>query len=281
MAYLEFLRVRTRLLWFGGILLAVIAVALVSAHSGHLHVQAGPSNVNVLGDDDLSAAGAHAGRGARHAAGLAGGIPVDPLLLLAGFMALIFASIVGPSLNREWDTLDFSWTQPISRVKLALVYMSVDAAGIACAFLFAFCCTLVPFAANGWLSLVAVQSDTVTVALVALGSAFMWYALLQAASSWYAGRAAGVAQGVSWAAFTLLLSLGKTPDFGPLFHDVVLALNFLNPLAYVDSFTVLQSAVVTENVILPLSLDMRLLAVWSIGLTACAIAVAGWKRLEA
>ncbi|MFZ1124657.1 MAG: hypothetical protein WAN59_05920 [Candidatus Baltobacteraceae bacterium] len=283
MAYVEFLRVRTRLLWFAAILAACALFIAVSAHGGGVHVRVGNGGADVtgvLGDDDASGAATGANHGTSNLAAALGAIPGDALLVAAGLLTLIFGSIVGPSLNREWDTLDFAWTQPLSRTRLALAYMSVDAGGIACAFVLALAFAFVPLSAAGLLGSVVVQRDALEVALVGLGSAFMWYALLQAASSWYAGRAGGLAQGLSWAAFTLLLGLGQTEQFGPLFHALLLALNFVNPLAYLSALTIHQNGTVTENAILPVGLGLRVLLVWAIGLAACALALAGWKRLE-
>jgi hypothetical protein len=280
MAYIEFLRVRTRLLWFVGLLLVFVSFTALSAHGGggvHVSIQNGGSDVSGgVGTNDTSGAPG----GANTLAAVIPAIPADALFVAVGLLTLIFGSIVGPSLNREWDTLDFAWTQPISRARLALTYIGVDAAGIACAFVLAFGCSLVPLAAVGVVSHIAVQPDTLEVALVGLGSAFMWYAILQAASAWYAGRAAGLVQGLSWAGFTILLALGTTQAFGPLFHAAVLALNCLNPLAYVSSLSIHPDGAVTEGSVLPLSMGIRAALVWALGLAACAVAVAGWKRLE-
>jgi hypothetical protein len=262
MAYVELLRVRTLFLWFAAMVIGLVALVTISTHGSGVHVQIGGANA---GSSDLAAR--------------VGPIPADALLLVAGLLTVIFGSILGPSLNREWETLDLAWTQPVSRVRLALTYLSVDAGAIACAFALSLCCAFVPLAAIGFLGNVALEPDTLVVALVDLGSAFMWYALVQAASAWYAGRA-GFVVGLSWAAFTVLLLVGTTQGFGPLFHDVVLALNCFNPLAYVSSLTIQQNETVTENAILPLTLGLRLLTVWVIGVAACAIAIAGWKRLE-
>ncbi len=279
MAYVEYLRVRKSLYIFGGILTAMIVFVLVSLLSvqnadgaTHFRFQLGNAIVLEKGHD-----------GKLHQVSLSGmpglAIPIGALFGMAAYCAMVFATVVCTSLNKERDGLDFPLTHPISRVRFALSYFAVDAAGICAAFvigLVVLC--FVPLAAAGVLGRIVLDSGGLWIAVLGLGIAFMWFGVLQAATA-SLRFSGGLMAGLSWAFFVVLLFLPRATILGPLVHELVLVLNLVNPLAYFSDITGLRNNV-TVGSIFALSVATRAAIVWAIALAAGAIAILTWKRLE-
>jgi hypothetical protein len=229
----------------------------------HISVAPGPDSK----DDDFAAL-----------AGKDFGIPVGLLFGIASFVALAFATIVGTSLNKENTLGGFAFTKPLSRERLALTYFAVDAVSIVAAFALAVVLGLVALVILGILGRLYVDRTALSIAALGLGVSVMWYGMLQALTAGMRFRA-GMFIGIGWGLFSILAALHGVVELGPTFHAVVATLNYLNPLAYYTSLSMSGSDVTTSS-LLGLSEPLRLLIPYSIGIIGCAIAIAGWKRVE-
>jgi ABC-type transport system involved in multi-copper enzyme maturation permease subunit len=254
--YVEFLRVRRALIIYAIVIVALTILNTVSLNIGHVHVV----------DSDPHIAKLH--------------IPLTIVLTVAAFGSLLFGTLLAGSLNRERETLALSWTRPIPRERLALNYMLVDLAGVVVAFFITLLVGAVPLVTTHLISRIYVDSDVLTGVVLMLGVTVMWYGIVQAATSWYRGRA-GLAVGLSWAFFILLLVIGHRGNFGPLVEAVTAALNYINPLAYASSYGSVEGYGMDTTSYLGLPENVRLLASWCIGIAACAVAIFAWKRSEA
>ena len=158
-------------------------------------------------------------------------VPLGVLFGIAGFVAIGFATILGTSLNKENTLGGFAFTKPISRERLALTYFAVDAGGIVAMFLYVVLFEFIELAILGIGDRVVVDPNAFAVLAIGLGAAAMWYGLLQAVTS--ALRfPGGMFIGIGWGVFITLIPLSLFMGFGPVFHALVMALNYLNPLAY-------------------------------------------------
>jgi hypothetical protein len=199
-------------------------------------------------------------------------IPLSFLVIGAGFIATIIASILGASLNRERPNLALTWTKPVSRERFALTYIGVDAIGILSAFAIVLAAALFVLWAIGAGGFVAVDRDVMSDLLLCLGIAFAYYGVLQALSA--AAARGGAAVGISWpVAFALVLV--ASVQLPAVLHQAIIALNFLNPIAYLTSV-----GKGTAESILPVTLQVRIALVWLLAVASCAVAVVIWKRLE-
>jgi len=280
MAYVEFLRVRKSFYFFAGIIAAMIAVLLVSLFASH----GGSSNGGFrleLGSAIVIQKGAD-GRLHQVAVNSMSGlnVPLGALFGIAAYCAAVFATVISTSLNRERDGLDFPFTRPVSRQRMALSYFAVDLAAIFAAFAFAFVVLcLVPLATAGLLGHITTTPQAWWILALGLGMSFMWYGTIQAVT---AGMriGGGLIAGGSWALFGVLLVLPGAQWLGPIVHGVVVALNYVNPLAYFNSIHENAAHEMTVGSTLGLGIAARAGLVWIIGIGACAIALTSWKRIE-
>jgi len=279
MAYVEFLRARKAFYFFAGITAALIGFILLSLFASHggsndtFRLQFGSAIVIQKGAD---------GRLHQVAVNSMSGlnVPLGALFGIAAYCAAIFATVLSTSLNRERDGLDFPFTRPVSRERMALSYFAVDIAAIFAAFAWAFVVLcLVPLATAGLLGHITSTPQAWWILGLGLGMSFMWYAIIQAVTSGMRSGGGWVAGG-SWALFGVLLALPGATWFGPIVHAAVVALNYLNPIAYINSITVNSANEVTAGSALGLGIAARACLVWIIGFAACAIALTSWKRIE-
>lgn len=279
MAYVEFLRIRKAFLIYAGVIATLIAFLLLSLFASH-----GGSGHDTFRLELGSAVVLQKGADGRiHQVPLGGmpgiAVPLGALLGIAGYCAMVFATIVSTSLNRERETLDFPFTRPVPRQRIALSYFAVDLAGIVAAFLFALAVMcLTPLAVAGVLGRIVVDPQAWWIGVLGLGISFMWYGIIQAVTAPYRGGGGWIA-GSSWAVFGLLLLLPGATFLGPIVHLAVMTLNLVNPLAYFTSLTGTTHDV-SAGSIFGLGIAARAGVVWVIGLAACALAALSWKRLE-
>ncbi len=277
MAYVEFLRVRNALYVFAGIVTALIAFLLISLLASHgggndtFRLSLGNAIILTKGPD-----------GRIHQSSLSAdpraSIPLSALFGIAGYAATVFATVVSTSLNKERDGLDFPFTRPVPRERMALEYFLVDFGGVLAAFVFSFVIMcLVPLATAGLLGRITPDESSLWMALLGLGIGVMWFGIIQALTAPYR-RAGGWTVGVSWAVFLGLLALPGMTYLGPVVHAAAMALNFFNPLAYFTSLVVGHDSAGSQ--VFDFSLPARVGLVWTIGLAACALAIASWKRVE-
>jgi hypothetical protein len=263
MTYVQFLRLRKMLTIYAIMTGAVFLIFVAVAHAPNASFQI----------DGVP----------RHQVHHSSSMPLSGVLFLSAWCAIIFATIVGMSLNRENDGVEMVWTKPIARGRLAVEYILMDFAGIVVAFAFAVALCLLALASVGSLASLTVDARTLPTLVIGLGAAVMWYGLLQGISSWQPGGRGGLVIGVSWTATFVLASMaGGTINANQSLHQFFLAIDVINPVAYFSSYT-LSAYGAHASPVLPQALagtEMRSTLTWGIGLLGCTAAVIGWKRLE-
>jgi hypothetical protein len=253
MYYIELLRLRKSFIIYGGILMSLFLLSMITTHWPGTVVHKGES----------------------------GTIPLSVLLSIVGFCAIIFATAIGTSLNRENDGVEMVWTKPIARERLALMYVALDLAAIVVAFLVPLALAVLIFASFGLTKVIQPDDKWISVLILTFGIAFMWYGLLQGLTSWQSGRG-GIVVAVSWAAAAVVLPvLMAATARSPGLHEVVMLLNLLNPLAYLSSSAHVQIGVdAGAPTLIPHDVWARAAMTWGFGLLGSLAAVVGWKRLE-
>ncbi|MEO6989994.1 MAG: hypothetical protein ABI346_01060, partial [Candidatus Baltobacteraceae bacterium] len=252
MVYPEYLRVRRVLrtvliVVVVGTLLALIVLALTRGHWGSVSFNDGAS-VRI----DSHAAGAHrvslyealASKGVR--------IPIAALIGIAGLFSAIVATVLGTSLNRENETLATIWTKPAARFRIALAYAGVDAVGILAAGAISVVIGVLSILAFlGVLPLLTFGNGTLQTLLLVTGFAFATYGTISALTSW-TRRSGGIVAGLFWPIGLLIYGM-MAVSVPEGVHATVVAINFLNPLAYLG--TVSDKGVQS---LLPVALNARI-----------------------
>jgi ABC-type transport system involved in multi-copper enzyme maturation permease subunit len=202
-------------------------------------------------------------------------IPVVALAPVAMFLAMIYATSSGLSLNREAQTLALSWTKPLSRPAVALRLIATDVVMLVTAYVFAWLIVLgVVAAANGTL----IGSPQVPAIIgLSLGVTLMWYALIQAITAALPANT-GIVVGLLWPG-ALVLS-GLNGSINPTVDTVIRVLNAFNPLAYLNSAS--HSSVTTQATgYWQLAPGEAAAIVWVLSVVFLVVAVALWQRREA
>ncbi len=248
MAYVEFLRVRGTLIWFTIVVTILVALALLGYALSDVHhkiiLEKHTENVILL----------------------------SWLLVPASYIAGIVACIAGSYLSSEREHVALAWTKPVSRVRFSLGYLAVDVAAILVAYVVVLAFgELFTLWAMG-LNHIVVDANAGRTFLVGLGFAFALYGVVRALGTAF-GRG-GLIAGMSWAIGSVLVLLGALP-LPWVLHDLAIAVNFLNPLAYLAGLGGGNS-----NSVLPLSFEGRLICEWLLVLVATATSVVAWNRLE-
>ena len=250
MIYVEYLRVRSALIWHAGVIGALLLLILSTNHNAAVTVDGHPA--------------------------VTSGLPIALGLLvpIAMFFGAIYASSVGSSLNRENGTRDISWTKPVSRTVLALQFVLVDLAGVAIAFTIAMLAVIAVVVRIGAVPLF--DASFVPQLALGLGIAAMWYALIQVLTFWF-GSGARAVGGILWPVALLALGIAHAPGVYGVFAR---ALDVVNPLGYMSGFSVNSSGGHGES-LWTLPVEERALIVWLFTAAFCAIAIALWPRKEA
>lgn len=269
MLYLEFLRVRRVAVWYAGIIVAIVAFIVIGALLGHdAHVafsdsdSGGSSHVNVKGLDSLGIVP----------------VPVEAFAGIAAFCAIAFATALAASFNRETAYAHFTFVRPIARLRMAALIAAVDVAAIFVGAIFAFVMAMLAVAGSlGSHAHYIFSSETFALVFLGLGAAFMWYAILQAVSSWTSGRGGGFV-GLAAGLMGFALPGSHWTFLGPIVY-VFRAILYIDPLAYFSSVTTSGSAV-TVGSFSPGSMLERGLSAWILGAVFLGIAAFFWNRVE-
>lgn len=220
MSYVESMRARRLLFWFTIIVAAILVLALwgilTAIHYAGTHGQMHPG-----GHTDTATLSK-----------LLGSLILAPLLV---------ATLLAPSLSNEGQTAPLLWTRPAARGSIAWQYTLVDVRailiGYAIAILAAFI-GLVVIEAYGGKQIGEVMSPLVLdwpqsagSAAITLAVSLMVYAAIRIISARLPGKGGAIA-GFTWIGMVLLLILSHygLPD---VLRDLVLAVNYLNPLVWV------------------------------------------------
>ncbi|HME80598.1 MAG TPA: hypothetical protein VKF82_00830 [Candidatus Eremiobacteraceae bacterium] len=258
MYYKEIVTVSRALMWLvislAMILGAVILVSALSPH-GHVSVQAGDTPSSGGPTSFVALLGT--------AALLAGGI---------------MATVLGVPLAKENEGhLELAWTKPYSRTQYATAIALVDSAALIISTLLGFV-TLVAIldvvhSPITWGFNTAVSVNIVRFLLFPLA----WYGLLNALSA--SARGGARVQGLVWLIAIVLVVLYALP-LPAIWHGIMVALNVVNPLIYVQyheaEFSLMTGA--GSNGLSGLTSGIAL-AVIAIG--GWALAAAQWRRLQA
>jgi hypothetical protein len=125
------------------------------------------------------------------------------------------------------------------------------------------------------------ESDTLATALLGLGCAVMWYAILQAVTAWTPERrGSGLFLGIGVALLVLAQPLSHFTYFGPLFCDAFKALLFIDPFAYFSQVKFEDSGDATIGAYFSAAIGVRALIVWALAALAIGLASLEWKRVQ-
>lgn len=251
MEYVEVLRTRRVLFWFGVTLLATLVLNLLSF--GHLHTSADTPH-------DIT-----------------GKIPLSGFIIGSIFITYIIVAFVAQNLSNEGNTLAITWTRPMTRYAIAWRFVVVDFATIAVCFCVTLAAGLLAVWAYGFGSAIRLDSAASYELLLGVGTVVLWYGIIVAASARFPGRG-GMIAGLSWGAFFVLASLWALP-LPWLIHDIVTVLNYLSPLAYISAAAGSASNGGHHAITLP---DPWLAIVpWCIGIVMLVGGVRLWATREA
>lgn len=247
MEYVEFLRIRSSLLWHVGII-AVIALFIMSFGSYDM-------SIDVNGSKQLMGGT---------------GVSWGSLATIASFFSAIFASSAGTSLNRENPTREISWTKPLPRTILALRFVLIDLCGVAIAYAAALAAVVTVVRHMHIAAYFDAESGIQLV--LGLGIGVMWYALIQVISCTLppGARALG---GVMW---PVALGVGGLTQVPGITGALARLVNVLNPLSYLSNTSSGNHVFFAPET----SPDMRALIVWGFSAVFLAIAVAIWPKAE-
>ena len=274
MVYPEYVRVQrvlrnTLIVVVAGTLIALIVLALTHSNWGSVSFNDGPS---VRIGDHLKSA---------HRVSLYEAmvlqnvhIPLAALIGLGGVFAAIIATVLGTSLHRENETLPSIWTKPAPRYQIALAYAGVDALGILAAGLIAVAIgalTIILFL--GVVSRLTFGEGALEVFLLVTGFALATYGTIAALTSW-SRRGGGVVAGLFWPIGFVIYGLSAV-GMPSAIHACIVALNFLNPIAYLGTISNKGSAS-----LLPLALSVRIELVWVLAIATTALSIYLWQRRE-
>ena len=243
--------------------IGVIAVALVrislGAH-GFVTVDTG-SHVNFdMGPDDIL---------------------FDVALNIALVVGFVFATILaGPLARENAQHLEIAWTKPVSRTRYALEAVLANLCSI---WVVQILTTIAVMAMASFFigTHFEVGAHTAQTAALAFFGPIAWYAMYLAATS-SLKRGLGAVQGLAWPAAFLLPGLSVIGMFpgSPLalrvIHDTFTALNFLNPMHYVNIVSSREAMLVSEQ-----SFDVRITMLIVLAIVYGAVGILQWNRVEA
>jgi hypothetical protein len=245
--YVELLRARRALIWYGSILFAVLALGMAIAFKD------GPPKIQMSHDMDPR-------------------IPIEYLLAGAAFGPLILAAFLAVGLDAEFKTVAIVWTRPISRLAVALRYVAVDGGTLIAAWALTLAACFLCIFVLGIGKYLTFGDHVGTYGLLVFGAGVMWYGLVVLVTTLLPGRGAAIA-GASWGYALIVPGLASIP-FPPLLHQIMVGLNYLNPMAYIGN----QGS--SSHAIIPGSHEQHAVAAWLIGLVAVAIATQVWTKRE-
>jgi hypothetical protein len=252
MYYVEVLVARNRLAWFS---LAVVLVGMIAVTTVRLAPQQASDLPQIA-------------------------VPLNVILLGSSWFACVFATLVAGTLSRDYGKIPYIWTRPVPRERIALEYIAVDLAAIVIAFALL---TAVSVATLSTLPRLHVVADPSTwqILLRALAVPFMWYGLVEVATSWNGARARAMI-GVSWAVFWVLAILDAL-NFPGILGKLFVLLNVFNPMAYLPQSHA-QNVDFQVGVLgltpIPLTFNGQTGLAYTIFVVSCIVAIYAWKRME-
>ncbi len=247
MEYVEILRAKRILTWYTGVLIVGLIIEAISFYASHAHNEQN------------------------------GNLPFNMLAAGAGIGALLIATLVAPGLSSEAaNTTALIWTRPAPRDAIAARFIGIDVAAILIGYAILLAAMIVGVAIVGGLpALTFDPAATLRGACLGLGAAFMWYAVISVAAARLPGRGPLFA-GLAWGVFPILAGLFHAHWFPLWLHDVVYALNVLNPMAWLGGTTPQGN-----SSIIPFSVWGRVLGESVIAIALVVTSVRLWSTREA
>ena len=246
MEYVEILRARRILTWYTGLIIAGLVIEAISYYaSSHRNQNNGTLEFSML----------------------AGG---------GSIAALIIATLLAPGLSAEAaNTTALIWTRPAPRDAIASRFIGVDVVTILIAYVIMLVAMVVGIAIIGGLPVVTFDGErTVRYVALGLGGALMWYAMISVVAARLPGRGPLIA-GLTWGVFPIFVALVHA-HFPVWLHDVVYALNFLNPVAWLGGTTPQGN-----SSFLPYGVWTRATCEWAIAIVALIASARLWSTREA
>ena len=201
----------------------------------------------------------------------------------AGFCALFAAFSGGLAFALFNDGhLEFAWTQPVGRERLALSLVVVDALAIAVDFAIVYVvtlCTVLALARN--VSALGASWPSLLGGLAFVAFPLSWYGLILALTESVRNRGSytGISIFAGIASVALVL-LGATRRMPPEYHRLFEVINVVNPLAYVIEHGG-KAGPHVDVAGLPYGSPLELLAWCALAVAGVAAAMVQWRRIEA
>ena len=200
----------------------------------------------------------------------------------AAFFASIVATVLGSTLAQENDGhLELALTKRYSRGEYATAVMAVDVAAIGVAIVVGLLFVVLHILIfHRTTNVLVAGPDPVFNALRYILFPIAWYAIIVALSARL--RGAGIVQGLIWPVAIVLLAAREVPSFGMwrAWHDVLAAINVVNPLAYIAYHrgTPTGTALFAGAGVMP---EVSTIALAALIIVAYIGATLQWRRVEA
>jgi hypothetical protein len=205
-------------------------------------------------------------------------IPFSVLCAIAAFAGILFATGCATSLSRFNKNLHFTFTKPVSRERSTLTTIGTDALTIVAAFAIGLVFALAPIAIVGLLDRLTFDLQSLAVLVLGLGIAYMWYGIVQAATSVMRGGS-GIVLGLSWAVFVVMQGLQHlSGDFvPPVFVWIIHTFNTINPFIVMNQM--FETIGVADSAVFGPPYVQQLAIAYLTALVGVAIAVTLRKRM--
>ena len=257
MAYLEVLRGRRFLCFYGLVIAAIVALGgVVAITTAHAHLAPLPLRFTL-----------------------------GALFLGASYLTAAMVIFLGATLCEASRSRDILLVQPVSRLRIALCWVGIDVAVLAMTFATSVFALAVVLAFFGSPVSMQWRPHFVFSLLLGLGVPFMFYALAQMLPWQYRGNGRAVAVFLwMWIYLSLTTEQFKTLKTWPPLQAAIGYIDVMNPLAYLGHMVVLRSGRVLFGVggpgVLDLNLESRALLTCLFALAFAAVAVVRWRHAE-
>lgn len=200
-------------------------------------------------------------------------------------IGMVVASILCGPLAKENDGhLELAWTKPVSRARYAVEAFAVDLCAIAFSQVL-WVATVLLAALLFFVPHLTFEPQAWLIAVLALLGPIAWYAALTA---WSASlkRGPGLVCGLGWLLALLIPALAgglarSTQPAVSVIHAVILAVSYLDPIAYVGLRSESMQLGAAHFGTFGLQLTMACAALAALIIFYLTVAVAQWRRVEA